>query len=112
MPTQLIFQPPEETFLIPVGQTMTLGTINVQPYQQIRVVLAEYKGSPGNVVFNLIISLQGSAWGTLDTVTLSPEGNESLVYDVPGTELTIMASAVGPGTGSVRIYALVFGYSS
>jgi hypothetical protein len=67
MPTVLAFQATEN---ITVGTTKVLGTVNVSPYAQIRVVAYENAGGPTNIQILLEFTNApsgGNAIGPLDT---------------------------------------------
>ena len=109
MPTKLAFRTPPGAVAVPVGQTKNLGTVQVQPFQQIRVVADERAGSPGNVIIRLTITEGNELVAQLDTLALQPQGQVTRVYDVPGNTLTIFAAAIGPGSGSAGVDVLVYG---
>lgn len=108
---KLAFRTPPGAVTIPVGQSKALGTVDVQPYERVRVVADERTGSASNVVIRLTITEGNEAVAQLDTVTLAPRSQVTRVYEVPGTKLTIEATALGAGGGSAAVDVLIYGYT-
>jgi len=109
MPTVLAFQATEN---ITVGTKKVLGTVDVSPYAQIRVVAYENAGGPTNIEILLEFTNApsgGNAIGPLDTLTLSPNSNQTKVYDVPGTYLAITANALPGPTGFDGVGLFIYG---
>jgi hypothetical protein len=111
MPTQLAFRTQQGAVSIPVGQSKELGTVNVQPFEQIRLVADERAGSAGSVRLRLTITEGQELVAQLDEPTLAPHTQITRVYDVPGDTLTLFADAIGPGTGSAAVDVLVYGHT-
>ena len=108
MPTSLAFRTPVGAVSIPVGQSKTLGAVDVHPFERIRVVADERVGSAGPVVIRLTITEGNELVSQLDTLTLHPHSQQTKVYEVPGNKLTIFADATGT-SGSSAIDLLVYG---
>jgi hypothetical protein len=113
--TALAFRTPVGNLSISPGQTSFLGTqttpIDVSPFQQIRVVAKEISGSPTNVTIQLYMNESGELVTLLDTLSLTPGTAKIQVYDVPGTALTIQATAArGSGSGTDMVEILVYGH--
>ena len=109
MPTVLAFQATEN---ITVGTRKVLGTVDVSTFAQIRVVAYENAGGPTKVEILLEFTdapSGGTAIGPLDTLTLSPDGNQTKVYDVPGTYLAITANALPGPTGFDGVGFFIYG---
>ncbi len=107
---QLVFRTPPGAVSIPVGQSKSLGVVNVQPFERIRVVADERVGSASNVVIRLTITEGNELVAQLDTITLAPHSQVTRIYEVPGTKLSVYADAVGAGTGSAAVDVLIYGY--
>ena len=56
MPTSLAFRTAPGAVSIPVGQSKTLGAVDVHAFERIRVVADERVGSAGPVVIRLTIT--------------------------------------------------------
>jgi type III secretion protein HrpB1 len=108
MPTSLAFRTTPGSVTIPVGQSKTLGAVDVHPFERIRVVADERVGSAGPVVIRLTITEGNELVSQLDTLTLQPHSQLTRVYEVPGNKLTIFADATG-GSGSSSVDVLVYG---
>ena len=93
---------------VPAGQSVQLGTVDVSPFSQIRVVAGEYVGSPTNVNIRLTITEVDALVAQLDVLQLTPHSEITRVYDVPGTTLTIFADAAG-GTGTNQVLVYIYG---
>jgi len=104
----LAFRTPVGGVSIPAGQSKQLGTVDVSPYEQIRVVADERVGSGSGVHIRITITEGNELVAQLDTLVLSPHSQVTRVYDVPGTKLTIFADAVA-GAGTDAIDVLVYG---
>jgi hypothetical protein len=107
MTTKLAFQTAAGVS-VPVGKTQNLGTVDVGPFERIRVVADERVGSAGPVVIRLMITEGDELVAQLDTLTLQPSSEVTKVYEVPGTKLTIFAAATGE-SGSAAVDVLVYG---
>ena len=109
MTTKFAFRTPAGALPIPVGQTKTLGVVDVVPFNQIRVVADERVGSAGQVVIRLTITEGNELVAQLDTLTLQPHAQVTRVYDTPCTKLTVFADAVGGGSGQSSVDVLIYG---
>lgn len=109
MNTSLVFRTVVGGARIPAGQTILLGTVDVSPYSRIRVVALERVGSATGLNIRLVISAEGGELVTLlDALQLAPHSQITRVYDVPGTQLSLFADAVG-GSGSDSFDVLLYG---
>jgi type III secretion protein HrpB1 len=108
MSTKLAFRTPPGGVAIAAGQSKRLGTIDVASYSKIRVVADERVGAPSNVLIRMTLTEGGESVAQLDVLSLSPHSQVTRVYDVPGTQLTVYADAMG-GSGSDGIDLLVYG---
>ena len=109
MATKLAFRTPPGAVPIPVGQTKTLGVVDVHDFNQIRVVADERAGSAGQVVVRLTITEGNELVAQLDVLTLQPHSQVTRVYDTPGVSLTVFADAVGGGQGQSSVDVLIYG---
>jgi len=107
--TTLLFRTAVGAVNIPAGTMKTLGTANVVNSQQIRVVCDERTGSGVGVTIMLTITEGAELVAFLDTIVLTPHGQATRVYDVPGTSLTVSAQA-NAGTGNAAVDVLVYGH--
>ena len=108
MSTTLAFRTAPGAVSIPVGQSKTLGAVDVHAFERIRVVADERVGSAGPVVIRLTITEGNELVSQLDTLTLQPHSQLTRVYEVPGNKLTIFADATG-ASGSSSVDVLVYG---
>jgi type III secretion protein HrpB1 len=106
MSTQLAFR--SGVVVVPAGQSKPLGTVDVSPFSQIRVVAYERAGSPTDVSIRLTIMEGNELVAWLDVLKLTPHSQVTRVYDVPGTKLRIDVDTVS-GTGSNSVDVLVYG---
>jgi len=109
MGTSLAFRTPPGAVSIPVGQSKTLGTVDVHPFERIRVVADERVGSAGPVVIRLTITEGNELVAQLDTLTLQPHAQVTRVYEAPGTKLTVFADALPGGSGTSSVDVLIYG---
>lgn len=126
--TFLAFRTPAGGASLQVGQTKTLGTIDVSPYRKIRVVVNEHADSPTGIQVTLTLTEGSEQIAPLDTIfvtrplpiRMSPgslsaipasllPSQSSRIYEVPGTTLTITATALGPGSGTDLIDLFIYG---
>lgn len=107
--TALAFRTSPGAVSIAVGQSLQLGSVDVSPFRQIRVVADERVGSPTNVTIRITITEGNELVAQLDTLTLTPQSQVTRVYAVPGTKLTIFADASGGGGGSDAVDVLIYG---
>ena len=110
MPTTLAFRTTPGAVSIPVGQSKTLGTVDVHPFERIRVVADERVGSAGPVVIRMALTEGNELVAQLDTLTLQPHSQQTRVYEAAGTKLTIFADATG-SSGHSSVDVLVYGSS-
>lgn len=108
MSTILAFRTQPGAVSIPAGQSKKLGTVEVSPFNKIRVVADERVGSGTGVVIRLTLTEGTEMVAQLDTLTLAPRSQVTRVYDVPGTTLTIFADALA-GSGSDAVDVLIYG---
>ena len=109
MGTSLAFRTPPGAVSIPVGQSKTLGTVDVHPFERIRVVADERVGSAGPVVIRLTITEGNELVAQLDTLTLQPHAQVTRVYEAPGTKLSVFADALPGGSGTSSVDVLIYG---
>ena len=109
MPTKLAFRTPAGGVSIAPGQSKELGTVDVSPFSQIRVVTDERTGSPTAMNIRLTITEGNELVSQLDVLHLAPHSEVNRVYEVPGTKLTIFADSVAGGTGADCLDLLVYG---
>src|SRR5262249_17104613 len=109
MGTSLAFRTPAGAVSIPVGQSKTLGTVDVHPFERIRVVADERAGSAGPVVIRLTITEGNELVAQLDTLTLQPHAQVTRVYEAPGTKLSVFADALPGGSGTSSVDGLIYG---
>ncbi len=110
MATALAFRTPVGAVSIPVGQSKTLGEVDVSGFVQIRVVADERVGSATAVKIRLTITEGNELVAQLDTLSLTPHSQVTKVYAVPGTKLSLFADAAAdPGGGQDAIDLLVYG---
>jgi hypothetical protein len=108
MSTSLAFRTPPGAVSIPAGSSKNLGSVDVSPFNSIRVVADERVDSVTGVVIRLTITEGNELVAQLDTLHLAPHSQVTKVYDVPGTKLTIFADAL-PGSGKDAVDVLVYG---
>jgi type III secretion protein HrpB1 len=108
MSTKLAFRTAPGGVVIPAGQSKKLGSVDVTPYSQIRVVADERVGSGTGISIRLTITEGNELVAQLDILSLVPHSQVTRVYAVPGTKLTIFADAVG-GAGTDAVDVLVYG---
>jgi type III secretion protein HrpB1 len=108
MTTSLAFRTAPGSITIPVGQSKTLGTVDVHSFERIRLVADERVGSAGPVVIRVTLTEGNELVAQLDTLTLQPHSQQTKVYETPGTKLTIFADATG-ASGSSSVDVLVYG---
>ena len=111
MGTTLAFRTPVGGVSIPVGQSKTLGAVDVHQFERIRVVADERVGSAGPVVIRLTITEGNELVAQLDTLTLQPHSQTTRVYEVPATKLSVFADAIPGGSGVSSVDVLIYGYT-
>src|SRR5690242_17021035 len=77
--TALAFRTPVGAVAIAPGTSKNLGTVDVSPFSQIRLVADERVGSPTNVTVRLTITEGSELVAQLVTLTLSPHSQRTLV---------------------------------
>jgi hypothetical protein len=110
MGTVLAFRTKPGGVSIPAGQSKELGVVDVSKFERIRLVADERAGSRSNINLRLAVTEGTEVVAELDTVTLSPRGQLTRVYEVPGTKLSIFADATGSG-GTDALDVLLYGSS-
>ncbi len=113
MPTTLAFKTPPEGVKVPVGAPQPLGSVTVQPFSKIRVIVSKGADSDraSTVTVHLIIRTEdGTHIGPLDTLLFTETSSVSIskVYEVPGTHLAIAAEVKG-SSRPAQIFAYVYG---
>ncbi|MGZ4848744.1 MAG: hypothetical protein ACXV3D_04750 [Halobacteriota archaeon] len=108
MTTKLAFRTPSGGAVVPAGQSIQLGIVDVSQFSQIRVVADERIGSTTGINVRLTITEGSELVAQLDILQLTPHSQVTRVYSVPGIKLTIYADAIG-GTGSDGVDVLVYG---
>jgi type III secretion protein HrpB1 len=93
---------------IPAGTSKLLGTVDVGPYSQIRVVADERAGSGSGVVIRLTITEGNELVAQLDTLQLAPRAQITRVYDTPAAKLSIYGDALA-GSGNDSVDVLIYG---
>ncbi|HKV94321.1 MAG TPA: hypothetical protein VJW20_17365 [Candidatus Angelobacter sp.] len=91
------------------GETKELGTVEVSHFDKIRLVCDERIGSTCNVLVRLTIMEGNELVALLDHVLLTPHSQNTRVYDVPGTKLSIALDGIGPATTQGAVDVLVYG---
>ena len=109
MSNVLAFRTPVGGVSVPVGTSKTLGTVDVTPYERIRVVADERVGSGSGVSIRLTITEGNELVAFLDVLALAPHGQITRVYEVPGTKLTVAVDAAG-GVGTDALDVLIYGW--
>ena len=108
MGTKLAWRTPVGGVTVPAGSSKELGTVDVSPFEQIRLVADERTGSASSITIRLTITEGKELVAQLDTPTLTPHSQVTRVYSTPGTKLTIFADAAGAkGTDSLDV--LIYG---
>ena len=110
MATILAFRTKKGAVSLPAGKSVHLGTVEVSPFERIRVVADERVGSPTNIAVRLTITEGDELVAQLDTFVLTPHSQLTRVYEVPGTKLSIYADALGGAVGADALDVLVYGW--
>jgi hypothetical protein len=112
MPTTLAFRTPIGGVSIRAGQVTNVGSVDVSPFHQIRVVVGARPDSTGPIVFQLLQTLPGGeSVGDLDVLTVQPSEGVTRFYPTPGVQLTFLANASG-ASGNPTVDVVVFGSAS
>jgi hypothetical protein len=96
---------------LPVGTTNKQldQNIDISPYDQIRIFALENAGSAGPVDIILTPWFDGNVpLGTLDTLSLKPGSHITNVYETPGTDLVVTATATG-ASGLSSVTVVIYG---
>ncbi len=88
---------------------MKLGTVDVSCFSNIRLYADERVGSPTNVTLRLTATEGNELIAQLDMPLLTPHGQLTRPYAVPGTVLTIYADAASGGRGSDGVDVFIYG---
>ena len=108
MSTKLAFRTPVGGVSVPAGHSKELGSVDVSPYNEIRVVADERVGSASGFNIRLTITEGSELVAQLDVLTLAPHSQITRVYAVPGAKLTVYADAL-PGKGTDALDVLIYG---
>ena len=111
MTNVLAFRTPAGGVSVPVGTSKALGVVDVTPYERIRVVADERAGSASGLSIRLTFLEGSERVAFLDQIPLTPHGQITRLYDVPGTQLSIDVDAAA-GTGSDALDVLIYGCKS
>ena len=112
MATELNFRTPPDGENIPAGETRALGRTVVDRYRQIRDIADERGGSANDIDVRLTLTEGDELVAQLDVLKLTPGLEVTKVYDVPGTKLTVFATATDTKTGLSTVDVLVYGFVS
>ena len=107
--TVLAFRTKPGGVSVPAGRSQALGVVDVSPYERIRVFADERVGSGTGVTIRLTITEGNEVVALLDLLHLAPHQQVTRVYEVPGTNLSVFADALG-GTGTDALDFLVYGW--
>jgi hypothetical protein len=92
MPTTLAFRTKVGAEEVIVGQSESLGIVNVASFSKIRILVVERPNSIGNVRIRLaIIGSVNERAGDLDSRLMTPNSQQTRVYDVPSVKLEVIA---------------------
>ena len=94
---------------VKAGQSRELGMVDVASFEKIRLVCDERMGSTCNVVVRLTITEGNEAFALLDHVTLTPQSQNTRVYDVPGSRISVAIDGIGAGGTSATTDVLIYG---
>jgi type III secretion protein HrpB1 len=109
MANVLAFRTPAGAVSFPDNANQNLGSVNVSGFEQIRVLADSRTDSTSNVVLLLTVTEGEELVAQLDTLVLTPGSQETRVYAVPGSQLTIFAQGNGSGSGSDAVDVLIYG---
>src|SRR5207247_11475714 len=79
--TTLAFRTPAGGLSIPAGQSKQLGTVDIAPYERIRVVADERVGSGTGLSIRLTITEGNELVAQLDTLNLTPHAQVPRVHE-------------------------------
>jgi type III secretion protein HrpB1 len=94
---------------INAGQSRELGTVDVASFDKIRLVVDERMGSTCNVIVRLTITENDEAVALLDHVMLTPQSQNTRVYDVPGSRIAVAIDGIGSAGTSATADVLIYG---
>jgi hypothetical protein len=104
----LAFRTPLGGESVKAGQMRELGIVDVSNFVKIRLVADERAGSTCNVSVRLTFMEGEEAVALLDHVMLTPQSQNTRVYEVPGSNLSVSIVGIGAmgssGTTDVLIY--------
>lgn len=111
--TKIIFRTEPGSVTIPVGNSVKLiGKLDVSQYPGIRLGVGSRSSSDTAVTIKLILVDGRELLFPLDTIVLEPGDSFTTVYDIPGTVLSITATAAPmPGAKESYIDLVVYGYN-
>jgi len=111
MSNVLAFRTPVGGVSVPVGTSKNLGTVDVSPYESIRVVADERVGSGSGMTVRLTALEGAERVAFLDQIPLAPHTQATRVYEVPGTHLSVDVDAA-PGAGTDALDVLIYGWKA
>jgi type III secretion protein HrpB1 len=91
------------------GESRDLGTVDVSQFDKVRLVCDERIGSTCNVLVRLTIMEGNELVALLDQVMLTPHAQNTRVYDVPGTRLSISIDGIGAANTQGAVDVLLYG---
>jgi hypothetical protein len=91
------------------GETKELGVVGVGQFRSIRLVCDERTGSTCNVLVRMTIMEGNELVASLDQVLLTPHAQNTRVYEVPGTQLSISIDGIGAANTQGAVDVLLYG---
>jgi hypothetical protein len=108
---KLIFRTAPGAVSTPKGTSKHLGIVDTTKCERIRVIADERVGSGSGVRIRLTIMDGNELVGFLDELQLSPHGQVTRVYEVPGVKLSVdMDAMAGAGAGNDSVDVLIYGW--
>ncbi len=108
---KLIFRTPVGAVSTPIGTSKHLGIVDTTKCERIRIVADERVGSGSGVRIRLTIMEGNELVAFLDEILLTPHGQVTRVYEVPGVKLSVdMDALAGIGTGKDSVDVLIYGW--
>ena len=102
--TTKAFQTPAGGVAIsPTGQYQVLGKIDVTSFDLIRVVVDNDTREDTALIDLIILNEDGFVVPLDGLISLLGAGQANRVYEIPGTELTIMAAVIGTSTAHIQV---------
>lgn len=102
--TKLIFRTPAGAEVVHANSTQTLvNNLVVKNYPEIRLLCGNRTSSPASVEIKLTLVEGREFIGRLDTITLAPGESFTTVYPIPGTKISISATA-GDGDAYIDLF--------